>query len=109
MISLVVRGIGASRNLTNVERKDSIMAPLMARRARQHQRIDDVFDEAQDAFKGEAVGYDRGGIIHRQKNRKASDVKFKRSAEDVGLPMSDNAFFTGDEHGNKRSESARRS
>ena len=109
MISLVVRGISASRNLTRTERKDSIMAPLMARKARQHQRIDDVFDEAQNAFKGEAVGYDRAGIIRRKPNRKASDVQFKRSAEETGLPMSDNAFFTGDEHGNKRSESARRS
>jgi hypothetical protein len=105
MISLVVRGISASRNLTRTERKDSIMAPLMARKARQHQRIDDVFDEAQNAFKGEAVGYDRAGIIRRKPNRKASDVQFKRSAEETGLPMSDNAFFTGDEHGNKRSES----
>jgi hypothetical protein len=104
MISLVVRGIAASRNLTNVERKDSIMAPLLARRNRQHQRIDDIFHDAQDAFKGGAVGWDKPGIIHRKKNRKASDVQFKRSAEDIGLPMSDNAFFTGDEHGNKRSQ-----
>jgi hypothetical protein len=108
MISLVVRGISASRDLTPVQRKDSIMAPLMARRARQHQRIDDVFDDAQDAFKGEAVGWDKAGIIRRRPNRKASDIVFKKSAEDVGLPMSDNAFFTGDEHGNKRSGTAGR-
>ncbi len=108
MIDIYVRANRATNHLTRVEQKDAIMAPLLARRARQHQRIDDVFAEAQDAFKGEAVGFDRPGIIRRRPNRKASDIQFKRSAEDIGLPMSDNAFFTGDEHGNKRSGAAGR-
>jgi hypothetical protein len=104
MISLVVRAINGSRNLSALERKRSIMAPLEARRKRNHQKIDDVFDDSQPAFRyADAMvsAVSNGATIHRKPSKRIKDMTFKRSAEELGMPMSDNAFFTGEQHGNR--------
>lgn len=105
MISVLVRGIAASRNLTPGERKDSIMAPLLARKKRANQRIDDVFEDSQNAFRfaDAMVSMANPGNKQLPRTRRRNDVNFKLGAEDLGMPMSDNAFFTGEEYGHSHS------
>ena len=107
MISLVIRAVTASANLTSAERRESILAPLLARQKRAHQRIDDIFDESQPAFRysDAAISMTSAGRnnLRSKPTKRIKDVSFKHSAEDLGLPMRDNAFFTGESNGSSRS------
>lgn len=100
MISILVRCIEASRNLTPGERKQSIMDPLLKRKERMEQRIDDVFVESQPSFRfaDAMVSMSNAGAknIHVRPAKRIKDMQLKISAEETGLPMTDNAFFTGD-------------
>lgn len=103
MISVMVRMIEASRNLTAQERMKSIMDPLLARQKRAHERIDTIFDESQPAFRySDAMvsAANPGHVIRRTPSKRIKDIAFKKSAEELGMPMTDNAFFTGEHDGN---------
>ena len=105
MIDIYVRANKASNNLSRTERKDSIMEPLLARRRRNHNRVDEVFDNAQPAFRySDAMvsAVSNNGVIRRAPSKRIKDVQFRLGAEDTGLPMSDNAFFTGESDGHTR-------
>lgn len=100
MISIVVRAVEASRSLTPEERKRSIMDPLLARQRRNHARIDEIFDNSQPAFRysDAMISLSNAGNrnIHRTPSKRIKDITFRYGAEDTGLPMTDNAFFTGE-------------
>jgi hypothetical protein len=99
MISGWIRANAATMRLSPAERKKGIMDPLLARQKRADQRVDDVFDNAQPAFRyADAMVSmaSSGQAIHRTPSKRIKDVQFRLGAEDLGLPMTDNAFFTGD-------------
>jgi hypothetical protein len=100
MISIWIRANSATMNLSAKERKDAIMSPLLARQSKAHARIDDIFDESQPAFRyaDAAISMSTAGSrnIHVKPPKRIKDVEFRHSVEDLGMPMSDNAFFTGD-------------
>lgn len=101
MMSLWLTANRLSRELTAAQRKDSIMAPLLARQKRMHQKVEDMFDESMDGFRNgrsRLVGAD-GGPIHSTRTKRLGDHKLKLSAQDLGMPMDDNSFFTGGKHG----------
>ena len=104
MISTWVRANTATMNLSAKERQNAIMDPLLKRKSRASERIDNIFDDSQPAFRysdamvSAAVG--GGQNIHRTPSKRIKDIQFNIGAEDLGMPMSDNAFFTGEsKHG----------
>ena len=108
MIAIVVKGEQETAKLSPQEQMRGIMDPMLARRARQHQRIDDIFDESQNAFKNaSAISGPGNRPINSKRNRRVDDIRFKYGAEDLGLPMSDNAFFTGESPDGKPASNAR--
>jgi len=102
MVSIWIRANNGTLAMSKAEQKESILAPLLARKKKDYQRIDDVFEDSQPAFRFadamvSAVG--NGNVIHRKPSKRIKDVNFRLGAEDLGLPMSDNAFFTGEANG----------
>lgn len=106
MISVWIAANKASRALTPQQRKDSIMQPLLERQKRQHQKVDDVFDEAMHGFRnGRTRLISPGGPaepIHMKRAKRRDDMRLKLSAQDLGMPMTDNSFFTGGRDGTER-------
>ena len=99
MVSTWVRANIATMNLTSRQRQDAIMEPLLARQRKNHERVDSIFDEAQPAFRySDAMvsAVSDGQNIHRTPSKRIKDMSFRHSAEDLGMPMTDNAFFTGE-------------
>lgn len=97
MISVWIMANSASRKLTAAEKKKSIMDPLMARKKRNEQKVDDVFDEAMHGFRNGRTRLSAAGRepIHMTRSKRRDDMKFKLGAEDLNMPMRDNSFFTG--------------
>jgi hypothetical protein len=104
MIDVWVRANGASIALTPQQRKDSIMQPMLDRKARNHKRVDDVFDEAMHGFRNGRSRLVGPGHepIHLKRTKRRDDMKLKLSAEDLGMPLDDNSFFTGGRNATER-------
>ena len=101
MISIWIRGNRATKELTPQQRMDGIMAPMLERKKRQHQRIDDIFDESMYGFRnGRTRLVGSGNIpIHSTRSKRKGEHKLSLSAQDLGMPMDDNSFFTGGRNG----------
>ena len=109
MVSIWIRANNGTLAMSKSEQKESIMAPLLARQKSNHARIDDIFDNSQPAFRySDAMvsAVSNGNVIHRKPSKRIKDISFKHSAEDLGLPMSDNAFFTGEANGHRNTRTS---
>lgn len=104
MISVWIMANKASRELTPAQRKQSIMDPLLARKARNEKRVDDVFDEAMHGYRNGRSRLVGAGNepIHMKRAKRRDDMRLKLSAQDLGMPMDDNSFFTGGKNATER-------